>query len=538
MLVTLCMIVRDEADELADCLASAKPAVDEIVIADTGSTDNSREIARAFGAVVVESPWREDFAEARNAALRRAHGNWVLALDADERLEGDADALRQWLRRTSAIAGQVTIRNLLPGDREERHAAVRLFRRLPGVQYERRLHEQVVGSLLAARPRGIISSAPISILHRGYMPQFVGGRHKRERNLQLARTEVAERPDDPFAAYALGVELMAQGDFAAAADELQRARELTRGVEAWQSRLYKLEASALLQAGREEDALRIALQALRHFARFTDLHYLAGVLLARAGRPRDAERHLRRAIALGPAATPPFDGTDPRLGRDEAWFMLGKLLGELGRAEEALSALKEAVRLLPGDLGHVRALVEQQLGLGADPAELWRDPPPQALEVAAALYRLARWSNALAAFAEAERARPNLPRHLHLLQALCHVHLGDGAKAWRELSRAAPLLPETRRDVVAQVQWALGLSDVQELPPEQAAAVAGLQRSLSMAREREPEPARVTPPTTDMRPIGRISSPIWQSGEKIPVSNVAGSHDGRRDRPASGRTRR
>ena len=490
MLVTLCMIVRDEADELAACLASAKPAADEIVVADTGSTDNSREIARAFGALVVESPWHGDFAEARNAALRQAHGNWILVLDADERLEGDADALRHWLRRSSAIACQVMIRNLLPGDREERHAAVRLFRRLPGAQYERRLHEQVIGSLLAARPHGIISSAPIAIVHRGYMPQFVGDRGKRERNLRLARSEVAERPYDPFAAYALGVELMAQGNFAAAADELKRARELTQGVEAWQSRLYKLEASALLQAGREDDALRLSLQALRHFARFTDLHYLAGILLARVGRPRDAERHFRRAIALGPAATPPFDGTDPRLGRDEAWFMLGKLLGELGRAEEALSALKEAVRLLPGDLGHVQTLVEQQLALGADPAELWRDPPPEALAVAAVLYRLARWSDALAAFAEAQRARPNLPRHLHLLQALCHVHLGEGAKAWRELSRAAPLLPETRRDVLAQVQWALGLVDVQDLPPEQATAVADLQRSLSTTNAAKPEPTQ------------------------------------------------
>lgn len=458
MLLTLCMIVRDEAANLADCLRSALAAVDEIVVADTGSQDESREIARSFGALVVESPWQEDFAQARNAALNEAHGKWVLMLDADERLDGDSGVLRRWLGHTSAIAGQVQIRNLLADGREERHSAVRLFRRLPGVHYERRLHEQVVGSLFALRPRGQVSSAPIVIVHHGYLPQYVTDRGKRQRNLQLALKEVAARPQDPFAAYALGVERLSQGDFVAAAVDLERARSLTPGIELWQSRLFKLEAAALWQAGREGDALHLALYALRHFPRFTDLHYLAGVLLARAGQPQKAERHLRRAIALGPAATPPYDGVDPRLGGAQAWRMLGMLLGELGRQDEARAALWQAVQLEPGDLGHVQALVERHLAAGCDLREIWQDPPPGALEAAAALFRLGRWQDALTAFADARRAEPDLPKHLRLLEALCHVQLQEAPKAWQQLKASLPLTDRARRDVLSEVLWDLGLS--------------------------------------------------------------------------------
>ena len=488
MLLTLCMIVRDEEAELTECLRSAKDAVDEIVIADTGSTDRSRDVARSFGAVVIESPWEGDFAKARNTSLTAAHGNWVLVLDADERLDGDPETLRRWLRRTTAIAAMVPIRNLLANGREERHSAVRLFRRLPGVRYERKLHEQVAPSLLAARPQGPIAKAPLSIVHRGYLPQYVHDRGKRARNLQLAQEEVAERPTDPFAAYALGVEFMAQGSFDAAADELRRARELAGVVEPWQSRLFKLEVSALSQAGRDDDARRLVLEALRHFPRFTDLHYFAGVLFVHAGMFREAERHLRRAVSLGPAATPPYDGADPRLGAAQAWRTLGRLLGELGRPDEALQALRKAIRLEPDDLTHVQALVEIQLSVGRPARQLWQTPPPGALEVAATLYRLGEWQDALEAFGQARRMQPSLPEHLHLLEALCHVHRHEASKAWPHLRAALPSAASMRRDAVEQVAFALGLRGEADLlaaglPKSVAEAIAALASELALPAE-------------------------------------------------------
>ncbi|MEB3324793.1 MAG: glycosyltransferase, partial [Cyanobacteriota bacterium] len=86
------MIVRDGASSLAACLASVRDFVDEMVVVDTGSVDDSVAIAEASGAVVHHLPWPGDFAAARNAALRWVTGDWVLVLDADERLRPQAMA--------------------------------------------------------------------------------------------------------------------------------------------------------------------------------------------------------------------------------------------------------------------------------------------------------------------------------------------------------------------------------------------------------------------------------------------------------------
>ncbi|MGD8992819.1 MAG: tetratricopeptide repeat protein, partial [Desulfobacterales bacterium] len=82
--VSLCMIVKNEEKYLAQCLASVKPIVDEMIVVDTGSSDKTKDIARAFGAKVYDHEWRDDFAEARNFSIRKANGHWIFIMDADE----------------------------------------------------------------------------------------------------------------------------------------------------------------------------------------------------------------------------------------------------------------------------------------------------------------------------------------------------------------------------------------------------------------------------------------------------------------------
>ena len=84
--LSLCMIVRDEAQLLPGCLESVRGAVDEIVAVDTGSSDATPEIVRAHGGLLLRHAWREDFSAARNVSLDAATGDWILWMDADERL--------------------------------------------------------------------------------------------------------------------------------------------------------------------------------------------------------------------------------------------------------------------------------------------------------------------------------------------------------------------------------------------------------------------------------------------------------------------
>lgn len=88
--LTACVIARDEERRLPGCLTSLE-FCDEVVVVDSGSRDRTREIAREAGALVVESPWR-GFAVQRNVALDHASGDWVLEIDADERVSAELAA--------------------------------------------------------------------------------------------------------------------------------------------------------------------------------------------------------------------------------------------------------------------------------------------------------------------------------------------------------------------------------------------------------------------------------------------------------------
>ena len=103
-LLTASLIVRNEAAYLGDCLRALGRIADDVVVVDTGSTDETREIAVAHGAKLYEVPWQDDFAAARNESLARCLGEWILYIDADERVRPTS---RDDLRRILQIASQL-----------------------------------------------------------------------------------------------------------------------------------------------------------------------------------------------------------------------------------------------------------------------------------------------------------------------------------------------------------------------------------------------------------------------------------------------
>ncbi|MFB5685249.1 glycosyltransferase family 2 protein, partial [Paenibacillus terreus] len=98
--ISLCMIVRNEEKYLPKCLSSVQRIVDEIIIVDTGSTDDTVAIAKSFGAKVIQMPWQNSFADARNRGFDEATGDWILWLDADEEMDvNEAEKLKGLLSR-------------------------------------------------------------------------------------------------------------------------------------------------------------------------------------------------------------------------------------------------------------------------------------------------------------------------------------------------------------------------------------------------------------------------------------------------------
>src|SRR5690348_13490918 len=115
MTLGLSMIVKNEAHTLRMCLGSVQGVVSQIVVADTGSTDRSADIAREFGATVITIPWENDFAKARNASLNAINTDWVLVLDGDEELDRRTAGKIPQLIKRRGVGGYLTpIRNYVP----------------------------------------------------------------------------------------------------------------------------------------------------------------------------------------------------------------------------------------------------------------------------------------------------------------------------------------------------------------------------------------------------------------------------------------
>lgn len=352
--LSLSMIVKDAEAQLRACLQSVRPLEPEIVIADTGSKDGTVAVAREFGARVIEIPWHNDFAEARNLALAAATGEWILSLDADEQL--DATAAREFpaLMNNTPIDGyQVTIRNyfrsateriwdrpskendaLLPAAAEfpvySEHENIRLFRRAPEIYFVGRVHESV-GPRIVAR-HGQVGRAGFAIHHFGFVLTEAEKAKKNSLYREMGREKLKENPGDWQAHFELGlVELEQYRNLIEARRLLAKACELnpSAGV-AW----FFL-GLTIFRMGYFEDALNF----LRHAEQ-------AGHRTALTAETRgDAHYNLREfdeARSSYEAALKRGGGSGGVLAK----LCLATVRG--GKASKGVSRLREALELTPG----------------------------------------------------------------------------------------------------------------------------------------------------------------------------------------------
>ncbi|MGB8702208.1 MAG: glycosyltransferase family 2 protein, partial [Thermosynechococcaceae cyanobacterium] len=165
-LLSFCTIVKNEAHNLARCLASVKPYVDEMIIVDTGSTDDTVAIAQQYGAKVHHFEWCDDFAAARNYSLSLVSGDWILSLDADEELVVKWPQFRDRLNEPDApLAYGINRIDLYEVGQVTGGLHLRLFRNQPDLHYQGRYHEQLQSAAGPLVPMGLLDD--LEILHYG-----------------------------------------------------------------------------------------------------------------------------------------------------------------------------------------------------------------------------------------------------------------------------------------------------------------------------------------------------------------------------------
>ncbi len=263
MTLSVCMIVKNEERFLEDCLKSVRDVADQIVILDTGSTDRTIEIAQSFNAEIHHFTWQNDFSAARNESIQYATGDWILWLDADERLMPESiPELKKLLRpEPKPLAYIVQIHNLQKDGRNYKlSGAHRLFTNHRGIRFNGRIHEQVVYSL--AQLKGIEKEANVRLLHLGYGLDEASQEAKNKRNRKLLEQMVREEPNNAYAHFTLAQNYGLTGEPAKAIKHYKLAWKLQKFTKAMQASLLNTMAEAEMTVGKSQDAYRHCKQSI------------------------------------------------------------------------------------------------------------------------------------------------------------------------------------------------------------------------------------------------------------------------------------
>jgi len=349
-LLSAALIVRDEERFLAACLSSLAGRVDEIVVVDTGSTDRSRDIAGDLGARVLPFRWIDDFAAARNAAVDAALGEWVLYIDADERLvEFDRAEAERLLAARDHACYTVLFRPQRGFTRYREH---RIFRNRPELRFRGVIHESLIPALdeLVAREGARIGASAIGLEHDGYDGDI---RHKHPRNLPLLEKRLAQDPAHVYSWAHLGTSLLGLGDAEGAEQAWRRGLDVVRSraaTTAADGLPYLHLANFLLDCGR--DATELLDEACRRFPDNYALLWLRARTLVEAARYREAMPLFARLAAIDPDAL--GDGPmafDRSIFGANAHAALGLCAFRLGMYDQSAAHYARAETLAPDDVG-------------------------------------------------------------------------------------------------------------------------------------------------------------------------------------------
>lgn len=342
--ISVCMIVKNEESNLRPCLESLGDLASEVIVVDTGSTDNTVEIAQSMGAQVYYFQWIDDFAAARNASLRHAAGEWVFWLDADDRLDARAVALLKTAAACRyADAYQCQVVSVLADGREDVTEHIRLFRNHLGISFSYPIHETVIPSIL---PLGLrLGLTDISIEHVGYSSSDHEITDKARRNLPIIEKAMRDDPDNLDLLYYRGQAKGHLGDMAGTEEDLLTylSRTKPRPVPFFLQRFWcYVSLSSVYSVKRDWEASKnILLRALSEFPNHPFF------LVEKAFRDLEEGKHDRALVRLQAAQqamTKSHSGLMPsesRLALGLAWAYRdgGEIDGALPWAELAYERL-------------------------------------------------------------------------------------------------------------------------------------------------------------------------------------------------------
>ncbi|APB69344.1 family 2 glycosyl transferase [Paenibacillus polymyxa] len=291
--IALCMIVKNEQEHLRRCLDSVKNKVDQIVIVDTGSTDETVNIAREYTNDVHYMDWNNNFAAARNESIKYATTEYILVLDADEYLEESADLQKEIA--SGADYYFTKIHNIMSFERALNHLAIRIFSNNKDLYYQNRLHEHL--NIMDEKRNLISGQAGLVIMHTGYTDEMMEGREKAKRNLPLMLKEVEENPT-VYNLFNMGRTYMWVGKYEKAITFLKRAYPMSKNLTIASDLIITL-CRSLGEMKRYNEALQILQEAVVVHPTEVDLLHLQALYYMEIDYYIDAIDTMTKCLDIG-----------------------------------------------------------------------------------------------------------------------------------------------------------------------------------------------------------------------------------------------
>lgn len=294
MKISVCMIVRNEAKHLARALSSI-PAGFEIVVVDTGSTDQTVQIAQSFGSKIGYYEWDQNFSNARNYSISLAEGDYILVMDADETLyESVMKDFDGFIAKYPNTAGSVTIRNYLDGEITV-HQALRLFPNHPSFRFSGAVHETVQYNSTPAT----FQKTEIIMNHYGYNSQHYEETNKAQRYLELYHSYLESEPNNGYMLYQLGKLYYSIKQY----EDAERAfiKCISQGEEkqSYYPVMLVMLGYALQELGRSQEAEQLLTPYIQQYQDFPDLFFLLGLLAMDTGKVSLIETYFLAAMHIG-----------------------------------------------------------------------------------------------------------------------------------------------------------------------------------------------------------------------------------------------
>jgi glycosyltransferase involved in cell wall biosynthesis len=296
------MIVKNEENFIEDCLENAFQLVDNAVVVDTGSTDRTKEIIKKFGekVTVIDYEWKNDFSDARNKSLKYADGDWILVLDADEKIVCSTEKLLEFLRHTKYDGLNIPLINILDeNEYQNSFAYMRLFKN-KGYKYYRAIHEQldVDKSKLEYLSKGIIE-----IIHYGYNKENINKKDKIKRNLNILLGELEKNPQDSFINYHVASTYASNGEYGKALEFYIRSYEL--GLKCGFGDYYYILVKKMCQCIYLLGDYNLCIQFAKNILldsklnNFVDLYYIIAECYLKLKQYIEAKKYTEKCMEIG-----------------------------------------------------------------------------------------------------------------------------------------------------------------------------------------------------------------------------------------------